>query len=226
MSLSVRLRQYPASVARVTRYYLLTLTRGGATGVRHKLGYSVARMGEVRHAEMLEVARVLDLSGMSVLDLPDSGLKEENPLLIEKVVRDHVEKLRPDILVTYAVHGISGFHDHLVTHAVVKRVFCELRDEGASYLRRLALFTLDESSAARGGGKHHLNFSKPEEIDCVLHVDSEDLLRFQRALDCYHTYQEVIEQTGIRESVGPEVFFELFQERHTPPLNDLCRFDS
>jgi LmbE family N-acetylglucosaminyl deacetylase len=56
--------------------FLLTLTRGGATRQRHKYGYSVEEMGEVRFREMQEVARVLGLTGMTVLDLPDSGLKE------------------------------------------------------------------------------------------------------------------------------------------------------
>ena len=36
--------------------YLLTLTRGGATRQRHKFGYSVDEMGEVRYKEMLDVA--------------------------------------------------------------------------------------------------------------------------------------------------------------------------
>lgn len=204
--------------------HLLTLTRGGAASVRHKLGYSVERMGEVRYAEMLEMARVLDLSGMSVLDLPDSGLKELDPRLIEQQVREHVEKLRPAILVTYAVHGISGFHDHLVSHAAVKRLFCELRELGGSYLRRLAFFTLDERTATGSRGPHRLNYSRPGEIDCVLRVESTDMLRFQRALDCYGTYRDMIDQTGVRESVGPEISFEIFQESFEPPLDDLCDF--
>ena len=39
--------------------YLLTLTKGGATQQRHKLGLTVEEMGEVRYREMQEVEKVL-----------------------------------------------------------------------------------------------------------------------------------------------------------------------
>jgi LmbE family N-acetylglucosaminyl deacetylase len=63
--------------------YLLTLTKGGATRQRFKYDYSIEEMGDVRFREMLEVEKVLGLSGMTVLDMPDSGLKEMDPRVIE-----------------------------------------------------------------------------------------------------------------------------------------------
>ena len=38
--------------------YLLTLTKGGATKQRHKYGYSIEEMGEIRYKEMLDVEKV------------------------------------------------------------------------------------------------------------------------------------------------------------------------
>ena len=200
---------------------LLTLTRGGATKQRHRLGLSVAEMGEVRLGEMRCVAKVLGLADLTVLDLPDSDLKNLDPRVIEAVVADHIEHVRPEIVVTYAVHGVSGFHDHLVTHAVVKRVFCELRDRGASYLRRLAFYTLTTEQAEAASNVHRLHSSKPEEIGCLIAAADDDIAANQRALDCYETYREMIEQTGVRESLGKLVAFELFGERHDPPLTNL-----
>lgn len=202
--------------------HLLTLTKGGATKERHKLGYSVEEMGETRYREMLDVAKVLQLADLTVLDLPDSGLKELDPREIERAVAGHVKKVSPDVLVTYAVHGISGFHDHLVTHAVVKRVYLELRDEGADYLKRLAFFTISEEQAARASGVHHLSGSKPGEVDCVVTVDDEDMAAFGRALDCYVTYQDTIKATGVRDSLGRTVAFEFFRESFDPPVKDIC----
>jgi len=117
--------------------YLLTLTRGGATRQRFKYGYSIEEMGEVRYREMLEVGKVLDLGGLTILDLPDSGLKEMDPRKIEKAISEEIERIQPQVVVTYAVHGISGFHDHLVSHAVVKRVFVQMKEK-APWLKRLA----------------------------------------------------------------------------------------
>ena len=198
--------------------YLLTLTKGGATRERLKYGYTVAEMGGVRYREMLDVARVLDLSGMTVLDLPDSGLKEMDPREIERVVAREIERIQPDVVVTDAVHGVSGFHDHLVTHAIVKRVYVELR-ERAPYLQRLAFSTVTEESA------HQINpcfsGSKPQEIDCIFAVDQVDIENKHRALDCYVTYQDAIERFGIKNRIIREISFEVFQEDHDPPLGDL-----
>ena len=199
--------------------YLLTLTRGGATRQRFKHGLSVQEMGAVRYKEMQDVAKVLDLSGMTVLDLADSGLKELDPREIERVISDEIERLRPQVVVTDAVHGISGFHDHLVAHAVVKRTFVELR-ERASYLKRLAFYTIPEEAAAQGE-LFHLSGSKAKEIDCVFAVDEVDIENARRALDCYVTYQETIEKSGIRRDIPRQAMYEIYQEDHDPPLGDL-----
>lgn len=199
--------------------FLLTLTRGGATRQRHKFGHSIERMGEIRREEMLEVAKVLDLSGMTVLDLPDSGLKELDPREIEGVVRDEIVRIEPNVVVTYPVHGISGFHDHLVSHAVVKRVFLELKPE-AAHLKRLAFLTVTEEKAAEIT-LFRLNHSKAEEIDCVFHIDDIDIETGCRALDCYVTFKETIDKSGIKDFLSHETYYEIFQESHHPPIDDI-----
>ncbi len=200
--------------------HLLTLTRGGATKQRFRHKLSVEEMGELRYREMLEVRQVLGLSGMKVLDLPDGGLAEMDPRAIEEVVRQEILRLRPQIIVSYNVFGVSGFPDHLVTHAVVKRVCCELRErEGLP--QRFAMYSIseDEASPERAYG---LRGSKPEAIDCVVEVDEQDIERVKRALDCYRSFQAVIEKTEIKKWIGRRVIFEFFQERFEPPLGDLC----
>lgn len=199
--------------------YLLTLTKGGATKQRHKYGYSIEEMGEIRYKEMLDVEKVLNLSGMTVLDLPDSGLKEMDPRDIEKVVKDEIERLKPNVIVTYAVHGISGFHDHLIIHGIVKRVFVEMK-ETATYLKRLAFFTVTEEEAAKQ--KHFkISGSKPEEIDCIAEVEQVDIDNSLKALDCYVTFQDTIKASNIQQHITKEVVFEIFMETHEPKLKDL-----
>ena len=53
--------------------YLLTLTRGEATKVRHSFGWTSEQMGEVRYRELLNVKRTLDLNDTRVLNLPDGA---------------------------------------------------------------------------------------------------------------------------------------------------------
>lgn len=204
--------------------YLLTLTRGGATKQRFKYNYSIEEMGKIRHREMLNVANVLKLDGMNVLNLPDSGLKELDPREIELLVKKHIYLIQPEIIISYPVHGISGFHDHLVTHAIVKRVFIELKEKGKSFLKRLAFITVSEKVQKKyKDGIHRISYSTEDEIDCIIKVSDADIKKMQQALNCYITYQDVIKQTGIVEKTGKEVCFEIFKESFEPPLSDLTQ---
>jgi N-acetylglucosamine malate deacetylase 2 len=200
--------------------HLLSLTRGGATKQRHRLGLSVEEMGRVREEEMGCVAGVLGLASLTVLDLPDGGLKYLDPREIEAAVEQQVRALRPDVLVTYAVHGISGHPDHLVCHAVVKQLFCRLREEAPEVApRRLALFTLvtgeieDAPAALRG--------VPPEDIGARVTFSEADHARAEAALDCYETYRETVEAHRPLRQVRTGVPFELFGERFETPLDDL-----
>ena len=195
--------------------HLLTLTRGGATRQRERLGLSIEEMGEVRMAEMEKVRQVLNLASMEVLDYPDGGLDEIDPLLLEATIANKIVAIDPHVVVTYPVHGISGHPDHLVAHAAVKGAFAATREHS----RRLAFFTL---LPAEGTEKIPLRTSRPEEVDCEIEVNEEDVERASRALDCYQTYAGTIEEHDPLTRVGRTVYFEIWKERHVPRLRDLA----
>lgn len=203
--------------------HLLTLTRGEATKMRFELDLDKEAMGELRYKEMLNVERTLGLSSMKVLSFPDSGLKEEDPRLLENAVMDEVRRLRPNVLVTYPVHGISGFHDHLVTHAVVKRAYLQLLEEEGIPLERLAFYTIrDRGGDPFDGEGFPVHQSKEEEIDCILPLNEADLQAFRDALDCYESYRKTIERSGVKESMGDEALFEIYGENTKKPYRDLA----
>lgn len=201
---------------------ILTLTRGEATRQRERYGYSRSEMADVRSAELRAACAELGVEDLRVLDFPDDGLAELDPRELEGAVARALRRVRPHVVVTYAVHGISGFADHLVSHAVVKRTYCVLREELSS-LRRLALFTVSEEqvSAQEQSESIPLTPSSPEEIDCRISVDAEAEAAGNRALDRYETYQAIIDETGIRDSLSTDVCFECFQEQHSPALGAL-----
>ena len=176
-------------------------------------------MGEVRLKEMEEMARVLDLTDLTVLDLPDGGLKDMDPIEIENVVRTHIERVQPDVVVSYPVHGISGFHDHLVTHAVVKRIFCEMKSQGVDFARRLAMNTLHATPGP--DFPLTLHASTEEDIDCVMPIGPEDRAAQVDALACYKSYRAVIDRINPAGHTGDFQYFEIFAESHDPPLEDV-----
>ncbi|HEX7072030.1 MAG TPA: PIG-L family deacetylase [Rhodothermales bacterium] len=197
---------------------LLTLTRGEATKQRHVLGYSLEEMAATRLEEMREVAGILDLSGMMVLEFPDGGLQDLDPRVLEQVVVREINAFRPHVIVTYAAHGISGHPDHLVTHAVVKRVFCATR-ETAPWLQRLAFFTLREHG--RPGRPAHLKGSPAAAIDCIVRFEDVDRDRAAQALEAYRTYAEVVRAHDPLAEVAEGVYFEFFGESFDPPVESL-----
>ncbi len=206
--------------ARGEEVHLLTLTKGGATKQRHQYGYSVDEMGDVRAKEMECVKQVLDLSGMTIWDYPDSGLSKIDPIGLEVDIMRFIRELKPDVIITYAVHGNSGFPDHLVAHAVVKRAFCEMRRSNDFCPSRLALYTVSEDYD-EGDSPIKLAKTPREEIDAEEHADENSLNKGKKALDCYETYKAVIEKTGVRDKLTPKVSFEFFDEDFDPPLKSV-----
>jgi LmbE family N-acetylglucosaminyl deacetylase len=200
--------------------HLLTLTKGEATKQRHKYGYSKAEMGAVRYEEMQAVADTLGLSSLTVLDFPDGGLDDLDPHDLEDAITERIEATAPTVLITYAVHGISGHPDHLVSHAVVKRAFCALRGTETAP-RRLAFYTLSDDDDGAEDRPAHLRSSAPEAIDCRAPLSADDLEAGRAALDCYKTYQDVVEEHQPLDHVGDGLCFAFFQESFTPPLDRL-----
>jgi len=176
-------------------------------------------MGEVRYKEMLNVAKTLNLTSMKVFDLEDSGLRQMDPREIEKIIHDHILKINPDIVVTYPVHGISGYYDHLVVYAAVKRVFMELKG-GNNNLKRLAFFGLTEEDNQKLPS-FSFKTIKPEETDCIMKLSSENVKTAHASLDCYVTYQIPIEESHIKEMVTKSLSFEFFQESFDNPVGAL-----
>jgi hypothetical protein len=88
------------------------------------------------------------------------------------------------------------------------------------YLKRLAFHTITKEQAKQGE-LYHLSGSKSEEIDCLFETDDVDVENRRKALDCYVTYRENIERSGIKDHVQQPVPFEVFQECHDPELSDL-----
>ena len=194
--------------------HLLTLTRGGATRQREKLGLSVEQMGRIRLEEMRCVEKVLGLASMEVLDHPDGGLDEIDPLRLEADIARKIDSIDPDVVVTYPFHGISGHADHLVAHAAVKGAFVATRGRR----RRLAFFTLLQTESPE---PVPLRTSRIEAVDCEVAVEEADVAAARAALACYETYRSTIEAHDPITRVGRAVFFEIWQENHDPRLASL-----
>lgn len=203
--------------------YLLTLTKGGATKVRFKYNLSVQEMGDARVEEMNEVKKVLGIKEMTILDLEDGGMGQMNPIELEELVKSYIDKIKPNIVVTYAIHGISGHHDHLTIHSVIKRLYCDLKTKTEySFWKRLAFFTFPTpENSERDGAMAHVRTSKIEDIDCIIQLNQEEKDKLKEALYCYKTFMDVIESTNVIDVIGDKVYFEFYQEDFNPVVSEI-----
>ncbi len=203
--------------------HLLTLTKGGATKMRFKYNLSIDEMGDVRYKEMLNVEKVLGLTSMTICNFEDGGMAHIDPREFEKLIKKHIDKIKPNIIVTYPIHGISGHHDHLACHAIVKRLYCDLKAKAEyAFLKRLAFLTLptpNESEAV--GGNANVNTTKKQYIDCIVNLNEDEVAKLKEALSCYESFTDVIKETNVIEHLGKKIHFEFFDENYRDPVDEL-----
>lgn len=201
---------------------LLTLTKGGATKVRHQLGLSIQEMGLVREKEMQKVQKVLGITEMQILNYEDGGLAKLSPLLLEEELKNWIVYYQPDVVVTYPVHGGSGHHDHIALHHILKRLFYT-KTTGLSNWKRLAYFTVVDTGLPMffEGGIPRVTWSKKEDIQVEVQLDGSDISAMKNALLCYETYQGMVKTTNVIERIGSTTYFELEGEKHPKLLNSI-----
>jgi N-acetylglucosamine malate deacetylase 2 len=98
---------------------LVTATNGEAGEIAPGLSVKQEDLGAWRERELRKAADVLGVADLRLLRLPDGKLEEHAGDLIEAYVRI-LKELRPQVVITEDVQGITGHPDHVaVTRAIV-----------------------------------------------------------------------------------------------------------
>jgi LmbE family N-acetylglucosaminyl deacetylase len=201
---------------------LLTLTKGGATKVRHQLGLSIKEMGAVREKEMQQVKKTLNISAMTILDYEDGRLSKVNPLSLENELKKWMETHRPEVVITYPVHGGSGHHDHITLHHSLKRLFYS-KSDALHFWKRLAYFTVIDTGLPMffDAGIPRVTWTKKEDVAVTVQLNESNINAMKEALLCYDTYQEMVKTTNVIERIGNQTHFELENEKHQHLLSSV-----
>ncbi len=107
--------------------HLLVLT-AGEKGYRAHAGVPAGpELAAVRAQELACAAAALGLTGFTLLQFPDQGFSAGYDTHIWKdavhQVREAIDGLRPDVLITWGPEGGTGHPDHRGTHSVVVQAF-------------------------------------------------------------------------------------------------------
>lgn len=201
------LARYAAEGVRVV---IVCATRGQAGKAGNPPVCSREELPAVREAELREAARRLGVEEVHVLDYRDGEL-ERAPF--DGLVADlagWVERVRPEVVITFPPGGISGHRDHQVLSRAAERAFLEVygsEPPGA----RFYYFTLP-----RAVFEGELGFAAPHPLDCAVTtvVDGRRYVdRKQAALEAHRTQHLSVERVfrgfppEVRQRIGWEFYY-------------------
>ena len=130
-----------AQLAKSHNIYLLCATKGEGqkSSSREK-----KELAEIRKRELLRSAAILGVKKVFFLGYKDGHLCNTIYHSLAKKIQKKIEKLKPEILITFEPRGISGHTDHIVVSNVTSYVFEKIR-----YPSTLFYFCIDEKHRAQ-----------------------------------------------------------------------------
>ncbi len=116
-----------AKLSKKYNIFLLCVTKG-EVGLKGKtLKNKSSKLGDARAKELLCSAKILGVKKVYFLGFTDGTLSNNLYHKIASKVQSHLQKLRPEILITYEPQGVSGHIDHITTSMVTMFVAQKLK---------------------------------------------------------------------------------------------------
>jgi dephospho-CoA kinase len=104
----------------------------GEAGTLHGERVSKEQLRAVRTEELYRVVEILGIHELHLLDFPDGGLDPSDPSG-HAAATDVLQRLRPDIVVTFGRDGVTGHADHLAVHEWTDRAWTAAGLAGQRY---------------------------------------------------------------------------------------------
>jgi len=123
---------------------LVCLTKGEAGPTGGLVQQS--QLGELRAEELREVAELLQVSKLELLDLPDGGLINLPFDSLKTLAMNFINLHQPDLLITYdSKVGLYGHDDHLLTGRAMQEVYLENKGQLGFPVKELWQVTLSSN---------------------------------------------------------------------------------
>ncbi len=117
--------------------FMLCTTRGEGGEVGEPPVGPKERLGELREIEMREAARALGAHEVAFLDFVDPWMEidgeakaiDASPAEFRAAILEHLERLRPALVVTHGSNGEYGHPQHVFTHRTVRAALSAMREK-------------------------------------------------------------------------------------------------
>lgn len=144
--------------------YVICVTDGAAGMNSSK---KTQELSEIRQEEMLNSAKVLGIKEIFFLNYKDGTLSNNLYHEIAEKIQKIVEKLKPELLITYEYRGVSGHLDHIAVSFITTYVFDRLK-----FVNELWYYCITEKRR-EAFKEYFIHFPpgyKKDEIDKVIDV--------------------------------------------------------
>ncbi len=132
-----------ATLAENSEVYLICVTSGEAAGKTKEEKLSI---GQIRRKEVLRSAQTLGIKDVFFLGYEDGTLCNSIYHQLAEDIKKKVEELRPEILLTFEMHGVSGHIDHIVVSFVTSFVFRQY-----SFIKKLMYYVTSKEESDKMG---------------------------------------------------------------------------
>jgi N-acetylglucosamine malate deacetylase 2 len=112
---------------------ILTATRGEAGSCGNPPLCSLAKLPSVREAELRCACNALGIQPPRLLDYRDGELDKANPEGLAAQILEVVKEVRPQVMLTFGVDGLSGHPDHIAIGLAAAEAFRRAEDVAALY---------------------------------------------------------------------------------------------
>lgn len=129
-----------AKLAKNHEVYILCATKGQRGEVSKRIS---GTLGQERAGELLASAKILGVKKVFFLGFKDGMLSNSIYHKLAEKVMKYVEALKPESMITFEPHGVSGHIDHIVVSMVTNYVF-----DKAPYVKKLLMYAVTTEIAS------------------------------------------------------------------------------
>jgi N-acetylglucosamine malate deacetylase 2 len=127
-------------------------TRGeaGENNLKYK---TEKKLGEIREQEARNADKILGVNRIDFLDFVDGELRQKIYFDVAKKIINKIKTFKPDVIVTFEHHGISGHLDHIAMSFISTYAYLQ-----TDIPKKLYYFCISEKIRVLGGQNYFIYF--------------------------------------------------------------------
>ena len=164
---------------------LYSATKGDAGKCGNPAVCKKEELAAVRENELEQAAQFLQVDHLIIDDFKDKFVGENRIQVREKLL-SIIREYKPEIIITFPKHGISGHTDHIAMHEITTDI---VKKEPLPFIQRLYYATFVRQE------RQERSFLDSEgEVDWIFHLDADDVEACRKALLAHRTQHLSVER--------------------------------